>query len=113
MPEHKADVHPKQRSYAMRMARGDTGRNFLNEFFDVVFYGVDSMLYEFGLFKDQEKSSLPLRKPLQGQEKAQPPSGSYLSRSENARSRYGNLSKARSENDPRLQEDPQPPSSPE
>lgn len=73
MPRHKADVHPKRRSQAMQMAKGDTGQNRLNDFFGVFTQGIDSMLYEFGLYKDQEKRPGPARKPLEGQESAQPP----------------------------------------
>lgn len=72
MPGHKADVHPKRRSYARRMARGDTGRNYLNEFFDIIFYSVDNMLSV--AFKDEERAPIQARKPLRGQENARPPS---------------------------------------
>lgn len=70
MPRNKADVQSKHSRYASRMARGDTGKNYLNEFFGVVNQSVDGMLYEFGLFNDKEKSSPP-RKPMQNQEREQ------------------------------------------
>jgi hypothetical protein len=71
MPGHKADVHHKRRSQALQMARGDSGQNRLNDFFGVFTQGIDNMLYEFGLFKDQETRANPPKKPLQGQDKAQ------------------------------------------
>ena len=55
-----------------RMARGDTGRNYLNEFFDIIFYSVDNMLSV--AFKDEERAPIPARKPLRGQENARLPS---------------------------------------
>lgn len=74
MPRHKADVHPKRRNTAMQMAKGDTGQNRLNDFFGVFTQSIDNMLFEFGLFKDQENRPGPAKKPLEGQESARPPS---------------------------------------
>ncbi len=72
MSQDEPKVISGYRGYAERMARGDCGRHYLNEFFGIVNQSVDGMLREFGLLGDWEKTA-PSRKPLSDQEDRQPP----------------------------------------
>lgn len=74
MHRNRAGGGSGHRRYAARMAKGDTGKNYLNELFGLVNRSVEGMLSEFGFVNEKKKPSVT-RKPLKDQaDEEQPPS---------------------------------------